>query len=70
MATRPTSLELRQYTSRRKELQGHADPTMLRLFRFLELVWVFRTFGSSARRHGSGRQPPVYETSACQKSMD
>ena len=25
----------------RKELQGHADPTMLRLFRFLELVWVY-----------------------------
>ena len=41
MATRPTSLELRQYNSRRNELQGHADPTMLRLFRFLELVWVY-----------------------------
>lgn len=41
MATRPTSLELRQYTPRKKELQGHADPTMLRLFRFLELVWDY-----------------------------
>ena len=41
MATRPTSLELQRYTARRKQLQDQSDPTVLRLFRFLESVWDY-----------------------------